>query len=42
MMLEEDNQAGLKAFCESLHPTTVAETLSEDAFTAEEVWKVLS
>lgn len=42
MMLEEDNLPGLKAFCESIHPTTVAETLSEEDFTNEEVWMVLS
>jgi len=41
-MLEEDNRAGLKEFCESVHPSTVAETLSEDQFTVEQVWKVLS
>src|SRR5262245_21127514 len=42
LMLQEDNTAGMKAFCESLHPTTAAETLAEDSFTPEEVWKVLS
>jgi magnesium transporter len=41
-MLAESDLAGLKAFCESVHPSTVAETLSEDAFTPEEVWTVLS
>ncbi|MCE9534266.1 MAG: CBS domain-containing protein, partial [Planctomycetes bacterium] len=40
-MLEEDNSAGLKAFCESVHPSTVAETLCEEEFTVEQVWKVL-
>jgi magnesium transporter len=40
-MLEENNLAGLKAFCESVHPSTVAETLDEPDFTAEQVWKVL-
>ncbi len=42
MMLEEDNLPGQKAFCESIHPTTVAETLDEADFTVDEVWKVLS
>jgi magnesium transporter len=41
-MLQEDSLAGLKAFCESVHPSTVAETLDEDEFTVEDVWKVLS
>jgi magnesium transporter len=40
-MLEEDNLPGLKAFCESVHPSTVAETLSEEDFSVELVWKVL-
>jgi magnesium transporter len=40
-MLAEENLAGLKAFCESVHPSTVAETLTEDEFTVEQVWKVL-
>jgi len=42
MMLEEDNLPGLQAFCESVHPSTVAETLSEDDFTVEQVWHALS
>jgi len=41
IMLEEENTKGLKAFCESLHPSTVAETLTED-FSIEDCWKVLS
>ena len=39
-MLEANAAAGLKEFCESLHPSTVAETLSED-FTVEQAWRVL-
>ncbi len=42
LMLEEDHSEGLKAFCESVHPSTVAETLDEEHFTVEQVWKVLS
>ena len=42
MMLLDNNLAGLKAFVETLNPTTVAETLTEDAFTVEQVWQVLS
>jgi magnesium transporter len=40
-MLEEDNLQGLQAFCESVHPSTVAETLDEHEFTPEQVWRVL-
>ncbi len=41
-MLQDNDLPGLKAFCESVHPSTVAETLSEDEFKPEEVWTVLS
>ena len=40
LMLEENDQAGMKAFCETLHPATVAETLNE-GFKPEEVWHFL-
>lgn len=39
MLLETDLE-GLKTFCETLHPATVAETLSED-FEVDECWRVL-
>ncbi|MBA4187131.1 MAG: magnesium transporter [Planctomycetaceae bacterium] len=41
LMLAEVNSAGLREFCESLHPATVAEALEED-FTPEQLWEVLS
>ena len=41
MMLLEKNAIGMKAIVETLNPLTVAETLSGDAFTVEEVWEVL-
>jgi magnesium transporter len=41
MMLLDNNTIGLKAVLETLNPSTIAETLSEDAFTVEEVWQVL-
>jgi magnesium transporter len=41
MMLQDNNATGLKAFVETLNPTTVAEALSEDTFTVEQVWEVL-
>src|SRR5215813_12599155 len=39
-MLHEDDVAGMKTFCETLHPLTVAETLAGE-FAIEEVWKFL-
>jgi magnesium transporter len=41
IMLEEQNADGMRAFCESLHPATVAEALA-DEFTPEQVWEVIS
>src|SRR5262245_63725755 len=41
MMLEDGNAAGLKAFVETLNPTRIAETLSEESFTIEQVWEVV-
>ena len=41
LMLAERNDAGLREFCESLHPATVAEAL-DDEFTPEQVWEVIS
>lgn len=41
MMLLDDNAIGLKAFVETLNPTTIAETLAEDSFTVEQVWQIL-
>src|SRR3954467_14620667 len=40
-MTAEQDADGLKAFCESLHPATVAEAL-DDEFTPEQVWEVIS
>jgi magnesium transporter len=41
MMLAEENAPGLREFCESLHPATVAEALDDD-FTPEQLWEVIS
>src|SRR5262249_22419400 len=41
LMLEKDDLAGMEAFCETLHPATVAETLAE-AFPVEDVWRFLN
>lgn len=40
MMIAENDVAGMREFCESLHPATVAETLA-DEFEVEEAWRVL-
>jgi magnesium transporter len=39
-MLEENDPTEMRTFCETLHPATVAEALSED-YSVEEVWRVL-
>ncbi|MFM8273997.1 MAG: magnesium transporter [Gemmata sp.] len=41
LMLDEKNADGLREFCESLHPATVAEALDDD-FTPEHIWEVIS
>lgn len=41
MMLDEKNAAGLREFCEQLHPATVAEALDGE-FTPEQIWEVIS
>jgi magnesium transporter len=39
-MLEENDGAGMQVFLESLHPATIAETLTGD-LSVEEVWRLL-
>lgn len=39
-MIQENDTEGMKAFCESLHPATVAEALT-DTFHVDEVWRFL-
>src|SRR6476659_2013509 len=41
IMLAEQNAPGMREFCETLHPATVAEALDE-GFTPEQVWEVIS
>ena len=41
LLLQEQSPAGLREFCESLHPATMAEALDDD-FTPEQVWEVIS
>ena len=40
-MLLEANLPGMKAFVETLNPTTVASALVDDEFTTEQVWSIL-
>src|SRR5262245_53419997 len=40
LMLQENDTAGMETFCETLHPATVAETLTGE-FGAEDVWRFL-
>jgi len=40
LMLQENDEEGMKAFCETLHPATVADALA-GAFDVEEVWRFL-
>jgi magnesium transporter len=39
--LVDNDDAGMKDFCDNLHPATIAETLSDD-FPIEDSWRVLS
>ena len=41
-MLAEKDADGLRAFCESLHPATVAEALDDEGFTSPQIWEVIS
>jgi magnesium transporter len=41
LMLEKNDVESMRTFCEELHPATVAEALSEDFFTVEDVWRFL-
>jgi magnesium transporter len=41
LLLEKEDIPAMEAFCETLHPATVAESLS-DIFTVEEVWRFLN
>src|SRR5436309_3101282 len=40
LALEKNDLAAMQAFCEELHPATVAESLSEN-FEVEDVWRFL-
>ena len=38
-MLDTRDEAGLRAFCDSMHPATVAEAIDE--FSPEQIWDVI-
>jgi magnesium transporter len=40
LMLQEEDTGGVAAFCEMLHPATVAEALTDD-FSVEDAWGIL-
>jgi magnesium transporter len=41
LLLEKDDIPAMEAFCETLHPATVAESLADD-FKVEDVWRFLN
>lgn len=41
MMLQENDRAEIQAFCESLHPATVAESLAEEV-SVDDAWRFLA
>lgn len=42
LLLEKDDLAAMEAFCDALHPATVAESLTDNAISVEEVWRFLN
>src|SRR5262245_58535362 len=40
LMLKENDASGMQNFCETLHPATVAESLT-DGFSVDELWRLL-
>ncbi len=42
LLLEKDDLAAMEVFCETLHPATVAESLTDDAISVEDVWRFLN
>jgi magnesium transporter len=41
-LLLDDDADGLAAVCDTLHPATLSEALDEEAFTDEDVWRVIT
>jgi magnesium transporter len=42
MLLEKNDTEAMEAFCEALHPATVAESLTDDHISVEDVWHFLN
>jgi magnesium transporter len=42
LLLEKDDRAAMEVFCDTLHPATVAESLTDDAISVEDVWRFLN
>src|SRR5215469_6392312 len=41
-LLEKDDLPAMEEFCDALHPATVAEALTDDRISVEEVWRFLN
>ena len=42
LLLEKDDLPAMEAFCDALHPATVAEALTDEAISVEDVWRFLN
>jgi magnesium transporter len=42
LLLEKDDLAAMEVYCDTLHPATVAESLTDDAISVEDVWRFLN
>jgi magnesium transporter len=42
LLLEKDDLPAMEEFCDALHPATVAEALTDDRISVEEVWRFLN
>lgn len=41
LMLLENDEVEMRTFCETLHPATVAEALTDEALKVDDIWRVL-
>ncbi|HEY7330089.1 MAG TPA: magnesium transporter [Gemmataceae bacterium] len=42
LLLEKDDRAAMEVYCDTLHPATVAESLTDDTISVEDVWRFLN
>jgi Mg/Co/Ni transporter MgtE len=42
LLLEKEDREAMEAYCDALHPATVAESLTSDAISVEDVWRFLN